>query len=115
MLLLWIGCLSSLPASAQDTKEEPAYADMTLEELLTTVVTASKRSQTLATAPSIMSVITEHDIQTYGGRTVREVIERIVGVMGWSPFNFPNGPVSIRGDRPFSQTRDTLVLIDGRP
>src|SRR5437016_2841369 len=64
LLLLWIGCLSGVPVRAQDTKEEPTYgAEMSLEDLLTTVVTASKRSQTLATAPAVMSVLTEQDIQ----------------------------------------------------
>jgi outer membrane receptor for ferrienterochelin and colicins len=116
MLLLWIGCFSSLTASAEDTKEEPTYgAELTLEDLLTTVVTASKRSQTLATAPSIMSVITEQEIQLYGGRTVREVLERVVSVMGWSPFQFPQGPLSIRGDREEGPTHSVLLLLDGRP
>jgi outer membrane receptor for ferrienterochelin and colicins len=105
---------AAAPAPALST-EGVDYAEMSLEDLLNTVITASKRTEAILTAPAVVTVITQRDIVQYGGLTLLDVLERTVGVMSWSISGFPRTSFSVRGDFQGGPKRDVLTLINGRP
>ncbi|MCS7004440.1 MAG: TonB-dependent receptor [Cytophagales bacterium] len=107
--------IDSIAQSAKSGESVDVFS-MSLEELLNTKITvASKQEETVAEAPSIVSVITSQDIAKYGGIGLKEVVERVCNVYFSSPSYMANNMVSIRGDVVANFNTRVLVLIDGRP
>ena len=91
-------------------------ADMSLEELLRiTVTTASRKSESLFDAPAIMAVLTENDIQSYGGRSLVEVLDRTTSIFFMGTQENLQGSLTMRGDATLGANNHILVLINGRP
>jgi iron complex outermembrane receptor protein len=91
-------------------------ADMELEDLLKVEVQsvsgASKFLQKVTDAPAAVSIVTAHDIETYGYRTLAAIISSVPG------FNITNDRnysfVGVRGfQRPGDYNSRVLVLVDG--
>jgi len=67
------------PGTNEDQPAE-APAEMVLFENIPVVVTASKKPERITQAPSIISVITEDDIQRMGARNIMDVLRTIPGL-----------------------------------
>ncbi len=65
---------SSGASSAQEAEELPLFEDIPV------VVTASQKPERITAAPSIISVITEEDIERMGARTITDVLRTIPGI-----------------------------------
>jgi outer membrane receptor protein involved in Fe transport len=92
-----------------------AFAEAGVEDLLfmelPTVVTASKKAESINVAPSIMYVVTAEDIKRSGARTLGEALKRVPG------FRTTVREVTLLGSRGFtSDQNDKYVwLYDGMP
>ena len=72
-------------SSSENILEETGYSaeeasELSLFEKIPTIVTASKRTERITEAPSIISVITEEDIERMGARTIIDVLRTIPGI-----------------------------------
>jgi iron complex outermembrane receptor protein len=90
-----------------------ALTELSLEQLLQTeVITASKIAQQITDAPSAISIVTADDIQSYGYRTLAEILESMRGlyVTDDKAYAYLGG----RGyGRPGDFTGRILLVIDG--
>src|SRR5450432_1505325 len=90
--------------SPQDGSKQAAAASnpfsMDLDQLMnTTVTTASKFSEKLSDAPSVVSVVTKDELRRFGGFTLLEILERVAGLTGSSAFFADRSIVAVRGDQ----------------
>jgi outer membrane receptor for ferrienterochelin and colicins len=108
------GCV---PALAQQPGTSPSdLAILSLEELMRiTVTTASKKSESLFDAPAIMVVLTERDLQSYGGRSLVEILDRTTSVFFMGTQENLQGALTMRGDATLGSNNHILVLVNGRP
>ena len=84
-------------------------------EALTTVSIASKKEETINDAPGIINVVSADEIQRYGYRNLRDILERQPHIQVTGSNLFPNNRVTMRGAA-FSHTDNTvLLLLNGRP
>jgi outer membrane receptor protein involved in Fe transport len=116
--LCWVFLIgASHTVLAQTAGTSPGdLADMSLEELLRiTVTTASRKSESLFDAPAIMAVVTEADIQAYGGRSLVEVLDRTTSVYFMGTQENLHGALTMRGDATLGANNHILVLVNGRP
>ena len=106
-----------LAAVAQGQNATPNdLATLSLEDLLRIqVTTASKKSESLFDAPAIMVVLTESDLQSYGGRSLVEVIDRTTSVFFMGNQENLQGALTMRGDATLGSNNHILVLVNGRP
>lgn len=92
------------------------FVDLSLNELLDITVSSSTKTEIkVSEAPSIVSVITRSEIETYGYRTVGEALSTVPGLFIVDDFVTSN--VAIRGisGGPDSWSRMVKVMIDGHP
>jgi outer membrane receptor protein involved in Fe transport len=99
-----------IPKDAQD----PFLLD--LDSLVNTkVTTASKFSEDLADAPSVMTVVSKDELKRFGGMTLAEILGRVAGL------NPASGPfpdrsiIAVRGQQSSVSGSHVLILINGRP
>ncbi len=104
-------------AAAQGQGATPVdLTKLSLDELLhVQVTTASKRPESVFDAPAIMVVLTESDLQSYGGRSMVEVIDRTTSVFFLGTQENLQGTLAMRGDATLGSNNHILVLINGRP
>jgi outer membrane receptor for ferrienterochelin and colicins len=97
------------------TPDEAVMADVSLDDLLSIVITSTKAAQSTTEAPSVIEVITEKEIREYGYRSVAEALSHISGIYVRDDLIHPN--VSMRGiDSGLrSWSRDIKVLINSQP
>ena len=106
--LLQIGALH---AHADDL----SVFDLSLDSLLQVkVTTASRQSEAINEAPSIISVITREDIERYGSVSLRDIVGRLPGINLLSDFDYQSDNLSLRGDDVYLNNH-MLLLIDGNP
>ena len=109
-----VGCLLSKPAfAANDDAELQELLGLNLEEL--TVSVASKKTESISDAPSIISVVTRKEIDKYGGRNLLDVLNRIPSFQYTSGLWFQNNTFSARGQSIQHYSNRMLFLINGRP
>lgn len=97
-------------------EESAGLTDMSLDELLNvTVSSTTKTDIRMSEAPSVVTVVTRSEIETYGYRTVGEALSTIPGLFVFDDFVTSN--VAIRGisGGPDSWSRIVKVMIDGHP
>jgi outer membrane receptor for ferrienterochelin and colicins len=89
---------------------------MSLEDLMRIkVTTASRKPESLLDAPAIMIVLTERDIQSYGSRSLVEVLDRTTSVFFMGTQENAQGALTMRGDATLGANNHILVLINGHP
>ncbi len=110
-VLIWFQGLSfGIPI---DEKDEPNFADMTLEELMEVqIVTASRSEQALSELSVPVSVLTAEEIRNSGLTTIPELLALIPGV-DVRRLDRTRYIVGVRGMLGTYSDR-TLVLINGR-
>jgi iron complex outermembrane receptor protein len=109
--IILAGVLSSAAAVRADDGLDRLLS-LSLEELMATKVTISTSTkQSLAKAPSVVSVITAEDIKATGATNVMEILQSIPGVyVRANLFSF-RSQVTFRG----ANGTHTLFMIDGEP
>ena len=126
--VLWMGTGLLWLASATGFAQQPPQADpaaaaspgdpfaMDLDSLFNTkVVTASKFSEKLSDAAGVVSVVTQDELQRFGGTTLLEVLERVAGLNVSSTFLADSSLIAVRGDQTRANAGHILILINGRP
>jgi len=106
--LLWL-----LGAGSAFADNNENLTDMDLEDLLTKEVrTASKLAKQVSNSPSAVSIVTAKDIQSYGYRTLAEIISSMRGLNTTSDHVYTY--MSGRGfGRPGDYPGRIMLLIDG--
>lgn len=106
--LLLLLCL----LSAKDVRANtPSLSDLLALDItdLVQVSVASKKEESVREAPSVIHIVTQNDIKTYGAVNLLDVIYRLpsVHLLGST---LPNNRFSVRG-----QSTHILYLLNGRP
>jgi outer membrane receptor for ferrienterochelin and colicins len=104
----------------QEGEKKPESArklsELTLADLLNMqVITASKQSESSADAPGIISVMTKDELERFGGTTLKDVLERIPGLIGSTVYMTDRSMIAARGDQVMASSSHVLLLINGRP
>lgn len=87
---------------------------MSLDEILQVEV-VSKKKENKNTAAGIVSVVTQDEINRYGGNTLADILNRVTSVYMLSTYIWSDSTASVRGDALTHVNNHTLVLINGRP
>ncbi|HVS18272.1 MAG TPA: TonB-dependent receptor [Planctomycetota bacterium] len=104
---------TQVAAGAQDAQDHDLI-ELSLEELLQVevVTTASKVQQTTFEAPGFVTVVTREDIDTYGWRTLADVLRGVPGFWVFEDRNYSR--LGVRGFGPLGDYNSrVLLLIDG--
>jgi iron complex outermembrane receptor protein len=114
MLLLVFANRAKLSAEQQDPNKQRELFEMSIEDLMSVeVVTPSRKPQTIDTAPSNITVITEQEIRDSGAQTLAELLERLSGI--YIPTQ-GHGDESIYVRGVGERYNDkTLLMVDGYP
>jgi len=100
-------------ALAQGTED---LMDLSLDELLNMqVTTASKSAVKLSDAPGIVSVLSHDELERFGGTTLRDVLERVPGLISLTANYTNRSTIAPRGDQIKQNSSHVLFLINGRP
>jgi outer membrane receptor for ferrienterochelin and colicins len=115
---------SSLSARADEPASEPSEENLeigslnslSIEQLLDIRVTGASKVDELAfDAPGIIEVITRDELNRFGGTSLRDILERVSGVIGSSGEVSDRASIVIRGDQLAQSTNHVLFLLNGRP
>lgn len=106
--------LSSLALSDKALPSDQELFDLPLSELVKISV-ASKRPETIKDAPSIITVISAEQINAYGARHLRDVIDRLPNTQVIGSQLYPHNRSSVRGVTQTHIDDKILVLLNGRP
>ncbi|HBW23067.1 MAG: hypothetical protein A2X28_04625 [Elusimicrobia bacterium GWA2_56_46] len=102
---------TAAPALAQDQRSD--YLQFMTEEAQT--VTASKKSERLKDAPGDVTVVTKDELERFGGTTLKDILERVPGLIGSSVYMSDRSMIAVRGDQFKHSGSHVLLLINGRP
>lgn len=95
------------------------YTEEGLEYLLfqeiPDVIVASKKSEKITEAPSVVSVITRAEILSYGANNLRDIFDRSPSMQVLGTQMQPESSVSLRAQSFFQLNNHVLFLINGRP
>jgi len=101
--------------TSSEEKEFDQMFSTDLTDLMNMRVTvASKKAENVSEAPSILSVVTAREIQQFGAKNLKEVLNRVPSIQGIGS-HFHSNSISIRGQMRSHANRDILFLINGRP
>jgi outer membrane receptor protein involved in Fe transport len=102
------------PFPDQETGEFPNLLSMSLEDLLNLQVTsASKQEETVAEAPSMVTVFTREDIRQLGVRTVEQLLNFVPGFQANPDESDHYLRIDVRG-RSTGATESMLMMVDGQ-
>ena len=100
---------------AQDPNAADAFS-MDIDSLANTkVITASKFSENLSEAPSVMTVVSQDELKRFGGMTLGEILDRVAGLNLTSNPLTDRSVISIDGQQTRGDGGHVLFLINGRP
>jgi outer membrane receptor for ferrienterochelin and colicins len=88
------------------------------EELLfmhISVVTASKTEEKLSDAPGVITVVTEDELERFAGTTLKDILERVPGLIGSTVYMTDRSMIAVRGAQTKANSVHVLLLINGRP
>lgn len=107
---------AALSCSLLQADDQSELAPLSLEDLLNIQVTStSRRDESQHLAPGVITVISSQEINQYGARHLRDVIDRLVGMQVLSSHQRPHNKTSIRGMNGAHQEGWEVVLLNGRP
>ncbi len=113
--LLLCGADAASSAEAPGTSEVTDFVEFNLEELLDVVVSSVGTEQTIAQAPSVISIVTRDDLIRRGVRSLAEALAILPGLSFVDDQLLPN--LSVRGV--YGELRGwgrfVKVMIDGQP
>ncbi|HUI79068.1 MAG TPA: TonB-dependent receptor [Bryobacteraceae bacterium] len=102
--------------SGQAASQSKDLYSMDLESLLNVkVTTASKYLENLSDAPGVMSVVTQDELQRFGGLTLSEILDRVAGLSLSTASFTDRSLIAARGDQTRINGGHILFLINGRP
>ncbi|MDP2875435.1 MAG: TonB-dependent receptor plug domain-containing protein [Holophaga sp.] len=104
-----------LPLCAQVPVDQDKLNQELMDLLNTPVSVASKKAESVAQAPGIVTVISKTEIEGYAARNLGEIMSRVVGTAFLSPDIFVNQSVVVRGQENTPYNNHILVLLNGRP
>ncbi len=109
ILLCWSGCLW-----AQEDTTQISYLDIPLDQLRRIEIkSASKFSQKISEAPSVVSLITNDQIQQYGWVSMHQFVTKLPG---FSPSqDYDRRTISSRGLFEGWNNNHLLLMVDGIP
>ncbi len=109
-----IGIYNQLDVKMSDIGE--VSFELSLEELLNmNVVTASKKAEKQSDAPGIISVLTKDDLDRFGGTTLKDILERVPGLISSTTGYTNRTVITVRGDQVKQNSSHVLILLNGRP
>jgi len=116
LVMLCVVCTSGYPltGSARELQMDELLQMYIVDLSKVNVMVASRREESVAVAPSIISVITAREIRQFGARNLQDVLNRTTSLQGVGSHFFPNS-ISIRGQMLEHSNNDVLFLINGRP
>jgi len=88
--------------------------DLSLQELIKVQV-VSKRAETIKRVASVVSVVTSAEIQRFGARHLRDVIDRLPNTQVIGSQLYPHNRTSMRGVTQTHLDDKILILLNGRP
>lgn len=89
---------------------------ISFEELMKmAVTTASKKAESINDAPGIISVISKKELDGFAGKTLGEILNRVIGGIHLSANVFTNNLFSLRGQETTPYNNHILILLNGRP
>ncbi|MGA2213291.1 MAG: TonB-dependent receptor [Bryobacteraceae bacterium] len=124
--ILWLTCraFSQAPtpppdASKPSVKPSDATPDpfsMDLDSLSNVkVTTASKFAEKLSDAPSVMTVVSQDELNRFAGMTLSQILNRVAGLNTSSGFFQDRSTIAVEGDQTRVDSGHILFLINGRP
>ena len=89
--------------------------ELTIVDLMQIDVSvASKRDESVSEAPSIISIVTAKQIQQFGAKNLKDILNRVTSVQGTGSHFYPH-LINMRGQLVGHNNSDILFLINGRP
>jgi outer membrane receptor for ferrienterochelin and colicins len=108
--------LIQIPVPAQDPISDEDLFEMDIEELLNVDISiASKKSEPINEAPSVVVVVPREEIEIYGDRNLHQLLQRQPSVYTRSSFVYSDNLAGFRGDMSTHAEMHTLILFNGRP
>jgi outer membrane receptor protein involved in Fe transport len=126
LAILWLTgmAFSQAPAPPPDASKQsvqpgdaaPDPFAMDLDSLLNTkVTTASKFAEKLSDAPSVITVVSEDELERFAGMTLSQILNRVAGLNVSSGFFQDRSTIAVEGDQTRVDSGHILFLINGRP
>jgi len=108
-----------LPVYGAETKVSSDDLDKLLElnliDLTTAKVTvASKKEEQVSDAPGIISIVTAKEIEQFGAKNLKDVLNRVPSIQGLAS-HFYSNIISLRGQLLKHSNNEILFLVNGRP
>jgi len=105
-----------IPVPAQDPISDEDLFEMDIEELLNVDISiASKKSEPINEAPSIVVVVPREEIEVYGDRNLHQLLQRQPSVYTRDIYPYTDNVTGFRGDMAMVTDSHTLILFNGRP
>ena len=96
--------------------EKVELYQLSLEELLNTkVISASRKAEDQHLAPGVISVISAQEIEQFGARHLRDVLDRLVGIYIIGSHQDFHSKTSMRAANSSHHEDSVLMLLNGRP
>ncbi|MDP2850099.1 MAG: TonB-dependent receptor [Sulfuricurvum sp.] len=108
--------VAAISCSLLQADDSSDLSPLSLEDLLNIQVTStSRRDESQHLAPGVVTVVSSQEIQQYGARHLRDVIDRLVGMQVLGSHQRPHNKTSIRAMNGAHQEGWEVVLLNGRP
>jgi len=105
-----------LPFGQLMAYEKVDVYQLSLEDLLQVkVISASRKEEKKHLAPGIMSIVTARDIERFGARHLRDIIDRLVGIQVLGSHQDFHSKTSLRAVNSSHHEDTVLILFNGRP
>jgi outer membrane receptor for ferrienterochelin and colicins len=116
LVILMLGLSAKLYSQEPVKKDTANVFELSIEELLNAdVTTASKSAEKQADAPGIISVLTKDELERFGGTTLKDILERVPGLISSGSNYSDRTTIAVRGDQIKINSGHVLLLINGRP
>ena len=102
--------------SLLSAQENVNFQSLSLEELMKIKVYAGTKSfETMENIPANITVIDKKDIQTFGYKTLAELLENIIGMFTSNDYSEIGTNIGVRGFNSSSFNRNMIISVNGVP